>query len=174
MIRKTPSHPPQHLTALDDFLWRTFESRDAWTAWAHERYDVSLAAARREYAGAMRLQAALRRLQIGNSSDEADPAAAAEIDALIVDRRVRPTVRGDGTMRFSAGRGATAALIVDAVGAMTDGSWKRFKRCRNAACTASFYDTTKNGTRSWCSMSKCGARDKMRRFRSKSDTAELV
>lgn len=35
------------------------------------------------------------------------------------------------------------------------------KKCRNQACILFFYDTTKNHTRQWCSMSLCGNRMKV-------------
>ncbi|MDI2130750.1 CGNR zinc finger domain-containing protein [Yinghuangia seranimata] len=39
----------------------------------------------------------------------------------------------------------------------------RLRRCANPACTLRFYDTSKNGTRRWCSMSGCGNRAKASR-----------
>ena len=35
------------------------------------------------------------------------------------------------------------------------------KKCQNPACVLFFYDTTKNHTRHWCSMSLCGNRSKV-------------
>jgi predicted RNA-binding Zn ribbon-like protein len=35
------------------------------------------------------------------------------------------------------------------------------KKCQNPACMLFFYDTTKNHTRHWCSMSLCGNRSKV-------------
>lgn len=37
----------------------------------------------------------------------------------------------------------------------------RIKRCENDACVLFFYDTTKNHSRRWCSMSACGNRMKV-------------
>jgi predicted RNA-binding Zn ribbon-like protein len=39
----------------------------------------------------------------------------------------------------------------------------RIKRCENPACVLWFFDTTRNGTRRWCSMAVCGNRMKARR-----------
>jgi len=36
-------------------------------------------------------------------------------------------------------------------------------RCQNPACVLWFFDTTRNGTRRWCSMAVCGNRAKARR-----------
>jgi predicted RNA-binding Zn ribbon-like protein len=38
----------------------------------------------------------------------------------------------------------------------------RIKLC--PACGFAFLDTTKNGTRRWCSMAECGTREKARRY----------
>ena len=48
----------------------------------------------------------------------------------------------------------------------------RLRRCSNPVCTMVFYDTSKNNTRRWCTMSICGNRDKVARFRArKSDSS---
>jgi predicted RNA-binding Zn ribbon-like protein len=41
------------------------------------------------------------------------------------------------------------------------GDLSRIKKCENAACVLFFYDTTKNHSRRWCSMSACGNRMKV-------------
>jgi predicted RNA-binding Zn ribbon-like protein len=39
----------------------------------------------------------------------------------------------------------------------------RVKHCENPDCLLRFFDTTRNGTRRWCSMAVCGNRMKARR-----------
>jgi len=39
----------------------------------------------------------------------------------------------------------------------------RIRRCQHPACVLWFYDTTRNGTRRWCSMATCGNRAKAHR-----------
>jgi predicted RNA-binding Zn ribbon-like protein len=39
----------------------------------------------------------------------------------------------------------------------------RIRRCQHPACVLWFYDTTRNGTRRWCSMTTCGNRAKAHR-----------
>jgi len=39
----------------------------------------------------------------------------------------------------------------------------RVRRCQHPACVLWFFDTTRNGTRRWCSMAGCGNRAKARR-----------
>ena len=39
---------------------------------------------------------------------------------------------------------------------LAEGDLSRLRKCKNAACVLYFYDTTKNGTRTWCSLDLCG------------------
>jgi predicted RNA-binding Zn ribbon-like protein len=43
----------------------------------------------------------------------------------------------------------------------------RLKHCSSPTCSMVFYDAGKNNTRRWCTMSLCGNRDKVARFRSR-------
>jgi predicted RNA-binding Zn ribbon-like protein len=46
----------------------------------------------------------------------------------------------------------------------TDGDQRRVRECPGAGdCGWLFYDTSRNGSRRWCSMEGCGSRVKMRR-----------
>jgi predicted RNA-binding Zn ribbon-like protein len=60
--------------------------------------------------------------------------------------------------------GVTARLLVVAVGAASEGTW-RLKVCRNEGCLWAFYDGSKNRSGSWCTMDVCGSRAKMRAYR---------
>jgi len=44
------------------------------------------------------------------------------------------------------------------------GAPERIRRCAHPNCILYFYDTSKNGTRRWCSMKTCGNRAKAQRF----------
>lgn len=41
---------------------------------------------------------------------------------------------------------------------------ERIRQCAHPSCVLYFYDTSKNGTRRWCSMKTCGNRAKAQRF----------
>lgn len=41
---------------------------------------------------------------------------------------------------------------------------KRLKQCRESRCSCYFIDTSKNATRSWCSMQRCGNRQKVANY----------
>ncbi|GAB2791022.1 CGNR zinc finger domain-containing protein [Streptomyces chlorus] len=57
-----------------------------------------------------------------------------------------------------------AAAVAEAVAA---GTWTRLKACEAADCHWAYYDRSPAGRGRWCSMQVCGARAKMRRYRSK-------
>jgi predicted RNA-binding Zn ribbon-like protein len=61
---------------------------------------------------------------------------------------------------------AVAPVAVAAVDLLRTGPLERVSVC--AACPWLFLDSSRNHSRRWCSMDDCGARAKMRRYRSKS------
>jgi len=52
-----------------------------------------------------------------------------------------------------------AANLLELLGGAPD----RIRRCQHPACILWFFDTTRNGTRRWCSMATCGNRAKANR-----------
>lgn len=67
-------------------------------------------------------------------------------------------------------RGALTRLLVAAADAGADGSWRRLKICAADDCAWAFYDTSKNQSRTWCSMQVCGNRAKTRSYRARRTT----
>lgn len=61
--------------------------------------------------------------------------------------------------------GVIAHLVGIVFTSMIDGSWRRLKVCRNECCQKAFYDTSKNRSGAWCSMTGCGSRFKARVYR---------
>ncbi|MBA3364708.1 MAG: CGNR zinc finger domain-containing protein [Actinobacteria bacterium] len=61
--------------------------------------------------------------------------------------------------------GALGRIVAVAFTAMADGSWQRLKACRRDICRWVFYDRSKNRSSTWCAMSVCGNRTKIRRYR---------
>ncbi|WP_367322659.1 CGNR zinc finger domain-containing protein [Streptomyces sp. HUAS ZL42] len=51
--------------------------------------------------------------------------------------------------------------------ALVAGTWNRLKACEAVTCHWAYYDRSPAGRGRWCSMSVCGARAKMRRYRAK-------
>jgi predicted RNA-binding Zn ribbon-like protein len=62
------------------------------------------------------------------------------------------------------GRGPVERVL--ALLASGDG-WERLKVCGAEDCRWAFYDTSRNRSRTWCSMSDCGNRAKARAYRAR-------
>ncbi|MEU3687793.1 CGNR zinc finger domain-containing protein [Streptomyces narbonensis] len=95
-----------------------------------------------------------------------DPAATARVDAVLGHGRIRATLTADGPgeeAEFgdpSWGPGWTAARdYLDLLRTAPD----RIRACAHEACILHFFDTSRNGTRRWCSMAVCGNRAKASR-----------
>jgi predicted RNA-binding Zn ribbon-like protein len=98
-------------------------------------------------------------------------------DGEAIERLNRALGRASLAVRFDAdavpeldarGRGLDAALgslaSIIAV-AQVEGTWSRLKACPGVHCGWAFYDHSRNRSGSWCSMSICGSRSKVREYR---------
>ncbi|MCX4980922.1 CGNR zinc finger domain-containing protein [Streptomyces sp. NBC_00572] len=95
-----------------------------------------------------------------------DPTAAARVDTVLGHGRIRATLTADGPgerPEFADrawGPGWTAARdYLDLLRTAPD----RIRACAHEACILHFFDTSRNGTRRWCSMAICGNRAKASR-----------
>ncbi|MFJ2933849.1 CGNR zinc finger domain-containing protein [Streptomyces sp. NPDC087219] len=95
-----------------------------------------------------------------------DPAATARVDAVLGHGRIRATLTAEGPgerPEFADpawGPGWTAARdYLDLLRTAPD----RIRACAHEACILHFFDTSRNGTRRWCSMAVCGNRAKASR-----------
>ena len=61
--------------------------------------------------------------------------------------------------------GALALIATIVALSQLDGSWGRMKACRGHDCGWAFYDHSRNQASSWCAMSVCGSRAKVRAYR---------
>ena len=48
-----------------------------------------------------------------------------------------------------------------------DGTWQRMRSCGNDGCQWAFYDRSRNASATWCSMTICGNRRKIRAYRAR-------
>lgn len=91
------------------------------------------------------------------------------LDLLRIRVRVVPT---DGAValvqEIDASAVGPAGLVAhDFAQFVCDYEPARLKHCANPACSMVFYDQGKNAKRRWCTMSVCGNRDKVARFRAR-------
>lgn len=99
------------------------------------------------------------------------PALPAELEDALTELPVRVSLAADGgpALRPASdgivgGLSGLAAAIMETVG---DGTWPRLKLCLEDTCRWAFLDTSKNRSRSWCSMRVCGNRTKTRAYRAR-------
>lgn len=64
---------------------------------------------------------------------------------------------------------ARLLLAIERVQAL--GRWERLKACPAGDCEWAFFDSSRNRSRTWCSMEVCGNRTKTRRYRSRKGSA---
>ncbi|MBG0828805.1 CGNR zinc finger domain-containing protein [Planomonospora sp. ID67723] len=66
--------------------------------------------------------------------------------------------------------GGLARIAVAVMEVRAEGSWPRLKVCTESTCQWAFVDSSKNRSRSWCSMKVCGNRTKTRAYRARRQT----
>lgn len=125
--------------------------------------DEAGAAALREF------REAVRALALANNGLSAGPDAARTLEAASSRGQLRIRLGANGSMKLVAEAGGVAGAIgrLAAVihDASIDGSWRRFKACRDPGCHWAFYDTSRNRSGVWCDMAVCGNRTKVRAYR---------
>jgi predicted RNA-binding Zn ribbon-like protein len=88
--------------------------------------------------------------------------------------RYRTVLSEDGQVSMLPARsglgGFEARLLLAIERLQSGGAWPRLKACTDENCQWAFYDTTRNRSRTWCSMDVCGNREKTRRYRQRKGT----
>ncbi|WP_405084206.1 CGNR zinc finger domain-containing protein [Microbispora sp. NBC_01389] len=111
------------------------------------------------------LRAALRHNHDGGPYD-----GPVGLEAALAGLPVRVTLSG-GTPALeptaSGVAGGLARLAAQIPAAHADGTWSRLKVCAESTCQWAFIDSSKNRSRSWCSMRVCGNRTKTRAYRAR-------
>jgi predicted RNA-binding Zn ribbon-like protein len=122
---------------------------------------------------AVALRGGLRAAMLGHHG----PAAGErpdELDRLLAALPLRVSLDGPALVPVHGGvRGALAGVAAAVMASMADGTWPRLKVCREATCRWAFLDTSKNRSRSWCSMRMCGNRMKTRAYRARRRDAAM-
>ncbi|WP_037618855.1 CGNR zinc finger domain-containing protein [Streptomyces aureus] len=104
--------------------------------------------------------------QDGDQDPRFPAQAAARVDAVLAHGRVRLTLtdRGPGgTPEFDDPSWGPAWLAARDYLELLRAAPDRIRRCAHEACVLHFFDTSRNGTRRWCSMAACGNRAKASR-----------
>ncbi|GIH91895.1 CGNR zinc finger domain-containing protein [Planobispora siamensis] len=101
-----------------------------------------------------------------DDGDERDPALSHALDRLPV---VIVLTSGDPVLEPVADGvlGALARIAAAVMAVHAQGMWPRLKVCTESTCQWAFVDSSKNRSRSWCSMKVCGNRTKTRAYRAR-------
>lgn len=137
-------------------LFGTPAQVEAWFA------EQGLATGRLGSAGVRRAKAVREALRdfIVNGQESVELADTARRARLTIDfagGRLVPQATG-----LDEALGSVLAVVYDAV---REGTWARLKTCRN--CRWAFWDASRNRSATWCSMTLCGNRLKVRRYRAR-------
>ena len=177
----TPRNPPTgELVAVQDLLnsielsEASDELRDpeAAAAWLRRQglVDAGRAPDAEELARLVAIRDGLRAMTVANSGGVLDPEAVGGLERAAAEVRLRAVIDDDG-LRLEPTCGGVDGLIFRVLAAVassrTEGTWRRFKACRDETCQWVFYDASKNASGAWCTMDTCGNRAKARRYRRK-------
>jgi predicted RNA-binding Zn ribbon-like protein len=116
------------------------------------------------------LRESLRALLRANNGEEMEPGELAPLEEAAERSRFRTTFSG-GRLDLAPARsdlsGFEARLLLAIERLQSHGAWPRLKACTDDECRWAFYDSTRNHSRTWCSMDVCGNREKTRRYRAR-------
>ncbi len=116
------------------------------------------------------LREALRALLRANNGGSAAPERLAALRAAAARSSYRARFDGErlGLEPAGAGLDPLAARLLLAVERLqASGAWPRLKACPAGDCEWAFFDTSRNHSRTWCSMEECGNKAKTRRYRAR-------
>lgn len=133
---------------------------------AAEGFESSEEFSHDDWAAIIAFREGIRAGAAANNGYDLDPDAVAALHHAI--GRLGFTVRAGADAHLevaattTAGR-ALAPLAGALMTAQADGSWTRVKACARDTCRWLFYDTTRNRSRTWCTSTTCGSREKAKR-----------
>ncbi|WP_235021743.1 CGNR zinc finger domain-containing protein [Rathayibacter sp. VKM Ac-2754] len=151
-------------------------SGDALAAWLRERFEgVGDGAG---LADALMLREAVARLAAAaEASEPAEPADVDVVNLFAAMPDIPPSLPGGSRQagRSSAnGRQALSSIAREAVALLGGASAGRLRRCDAEDCRMLYLDTSRAGSRRWCSMQRCGNRAKVRAHRRRAADAQAV
>lgn len=144
--------------------------------WVEEQTGEYLPAPDEEaHARVISVREALRALLRANNGGEAGERELAPLREAAERSRYRTTFDTDGALTLAPARadlsGFEARLLLAIERLQSQGAWPRLKACTDEGCQWAFYDTTRNRSRTWCSMEECGNKEKTRRYRARRGAA---
>lgn len=154
--------------------FETLHGPDDVSAWAaRSRFGTPVAATADDLRALKDLREAVWSAAYAVATGEEPPAAAVgEINAYAAGPAPVPVLRGDiaGWRRPVTGAELVTALAHDAVATFARPARDRIRMCGAENCYLIYLDTSRAGGRRWCSMRRCGNRNKVRAFREREET----
>jgi predicted RNA-binding Zn ribbon-like protein len=144
----------------------TVPSPAALASWLHRRDLIGPddTARDEDLATAVSLRETLRAALRHNHDHEPEPLHSFPAFPL----RIALTADGPVLQPIEAGvPGGLARIAVAVMDVHAGGIWPRLKVCTESTCQWAFIDSSKNRSRSWCSMRVCGNRTKTRAYRAR-------
>ncbi|EPH41903.1 CGNR zinc finger domain-containing protein [Streptomyces aurantiacus] len=160
--------------AREDLLGGTggLSAVDGLTVWlAANRLDGRFTADGRTLEHLLRARDALAGLVDLPGRPGGEPAAVARVDAVLAHGRIRATLTPAGPgeePEFEDPSWGPAWLAARDYLELLTRAPDRIRGCAHDACVLHFFDTSRNGTRRWCSMAVCGNRAKASRHYARS------
>jgi predicted RNA-binding Zn ribbon-like protein len=156
--------------------WQTVRDPETLNAWLGERFpEVAPTAGERELRDARTLRSAIGRLaRRASRGEQLPPDDVDVVNLFAATPDIPPVLAGGGRQ---AGRtnarphqalGSIARDAVRLFGPDVDG---RIRECSADDCDLVYLDTSRSGTRRWCSMQRCGNRAKVRAHRARAARA---
>lgn len=112
-----------------------------------------------------RLRTAVLRLEAGRRPEDA---FLDELNALLLKHPQRTSIRKEGAkvvldafFELRKPEDVWAPIAAAAAELLASAEPSRIRRCESESCVIHFYDTSKKGSRRWCSMNICGNRLKV-------------
>lgn len=149
---------------------------EALRTWVEEQTGEYLPAPDDEaHTRALALRESLRAFLRANNGAEAGERELAALREATERSRYRTAFGADGRLQLVPARtdlsGFEARLLLAIECLQAQGAWPRLKACTDEGCQWAFFDTTRNRSRTWCSMEECGNKEKTRRYRERRGAA---
>jgi predicted RNA-binding Zn ribbon-like protein len=124
---------------------------------------------------AVEVREALRAVLLSNAGAPLDPGALETLNRASRNSRLLVRFDHQGLTALepdSVGvEGAVGRILAAVHTSMAEGTWARFKACRNDECQWAYYDYSKNRSGRWCTMEVCGNAMKARSYRQRKRAA---
>lgn len=156
------------LTSANEEELSTAGAVSAWLV-GHGLFDRRHALTESDRRRVIAVREGLREMLFVNNGAVEDPAVLAHLNRELRAPRIYVQLAATDAPAFKPEPrdldGALALIGTIVALAQLDGSWSRMKACRGHDCGWAFYDHSRNQASSWCAMSVCGSRAKVRAYR---------